>query len=263
MYEKPETVSEPAYKSASSHIKPIPAAPGPPHGLNQRSCGTCRRRKVKCDKREGGCSNCTRSNIECFYPGPGRAPRRTKTGKRVNERETELLKRLRRLEGVVEELSGQVELEGVRTSPTSLKEPKDLNCVNGTDSTGWSKSTVRVVGIDEDCAPLKTDTIISELGKLVIDEGKSRYVGNAFWAKLSGEMDNMREMLEESDAPSEDDEEDNSPNASMSPDFGDHQSFIMGYATSNVDLRSLHPLPSQIPFYWETFATNVDPICKV
>jgi len=30
-----------------------------------------------------------------------------------------------------------------------------------------------------------------------------------------------------------------------------------------VDLLSLHPLPSQIPFYWETFVENVDPLVKI
>lgn len=43
----------------------------------------------------------------------------------------------------------------------------------------------------------------------------------------------------------------------------DHQSFIMGYRSADVDLRSLHPLPSQIPFIWQVYQENVDPILKV
>src|SRR5277367_2671505 len=95
-------------------------------GFNPRSCHTCRRRKVKCDKVEGGCGNCAKSHIECVYPGPGRAPRRPKSGavKGATERETELLKRLRRLEGVVEELSGQVEIETIKTAPVPPKQAK-------------------------------------------------------------------------------------------------------------------------------------------
>jgi hypothetical protein len=42
-----------------------------------------------------------------------------------------------------------------------------------------------------------------------------------------------------------------------------HQSFIMGYNSSDVDLKSLHPLPSQIPFYWQTFLENVHPLVKI
>lgn len=43
---------------------------------------------------------------------------------------------------------------------------------------------------------------------------------------------------------------------------GDHHGFIFGYSSSNVDLRSLHPLPSQMLFYWQVFMDNVDPIVK-
>lgn len=43
----------------------------------------------------------------------------------------------------------------------------------------------------------------------------------------------------------------------------DHQSFILGYRSADVDLRALHPLPSQIPFLWQVFQENVDPILKI
>ena len=65
----------------------------------------------------------------------------------------------------------------------------------------------------------------------------------------------------------DEDEEESSPDVSgsmpASTDVHDHHSFVMGYSSSQVDLRSLHPLPSQIPFYWEMFKENVDPLCKV
>ena len=37
----------------------------------------------------------------------------------------------------------------------------------------------------------------------------------------------------------------------------------MGYNSSDVNLKSLHPLPSQIPFYWQTFLENVQPLVKI
>ena len=67
------------------------------NGLNPRSCVTCRRRKVKCNK-EFPCSNCVRQHIDCVFPAPGRAPRKPK------KPDSELLDRLRRLEGVVRNL---------------------------------------------------------------------------------------------------------------------------------------------------------------
>lgn len=37
----------------------------------------------------------------------------------------------------------------------------------------------------------------------------------------------------------------------------------MGYNSATVDLKPLHPLPSQIPFYWQTFLENVQPLVKI
>jgi hypothetical protein len=37
----------------------------------------------------------------------------------------------------------------------------------------------------------------------------------------------------------------------------------MGYRSADVDLRSLHPLPSQIPFLWQIYQENVDPVLKI
>jgi hypothetical protein len=42
-----------------------------------------------------------------------------------------------------------------------------------------------------------------------------------------------------------------------------HQAFLFGYRSADVDLRPLHPLPSQIPFMWLTYQENVDPLVKV
>jgi len=71
-------------------------------------------------------------------------------------------------------------------------------------------------------------------------------------------------MFEEFEPASDEDDEEASPGESVSTtEYSDHHSFIMGYSSAKVDLRCLHPLPSQIPFYWETYKENVDPLCKV
>jgi hypothetical protein len=48
-----------------------------------------------------------------------------------------------------------------------------------------------------------------------------------------------------------------------SPESDHYQSFIFGYSSSNVDLRPLHPLPSQMPYYLQVFKERVDPIIKL
>ena len=44
---------------------------------------------------------------------------------------------------------------------------------------------------------------------------------------------------------------------------GDHHGFVLGYMSSDVDLSKLHPLPSQIPFVWQVYCENVDPLVKI
>jgi hypothetical protein len=72
--------------------------------LNQRSCVTCRRRKVRCDKIHPSCTNCNKAGIECIVPGPGRAKRKTR-----KPQDAELLARLKKLEGVIQSLGAHVE----------------------------------------------------------------------------------------------------------------------------------------------------------
>lgn len=166
-------------------------------GLNPRSCVTCRRRKVKCDKRNP-CGNCVKQHIECVFPRPGRAPRKTK-----KPPDTELLARLRRLEGVVQKLgrggaeggddgaldtgsasAGPAGSSGTPTEdhrspsvPDIPEAPPSLS--NPTDNPRFNKNYGASAG---------TLRIDKEMGKLVVGEGKSRYVSNTFWASLTDEV---------------------------------------------------------------------------
>jgi Fungal Zn(2)-Cys(6) binuclear cluster domain len=131
--------------------------------LNPRSCVTCRRRKVKCDKRNP-CSNCTKANSPCVFPSPGRAPRRPR-----KPQDNELLKRLAKLEGLVEELSGNPEGDLERSRGDSHDSHEDE------ESEGDME-------VDKD--PLE-----GQGGRLFFDrKGKSRYVNHAFWANLHEEV---------------------------------------------------------------------------
>lgn len=152
-------------------------------GLNPRSCVTCRRRKVKCDKKQP-CSNCARAKIECIFPGPGRAPRKSR-----KPLDGELMERLRRLEGVVQNLNAQVEEHeqqdaerekiggAVSGCPLGDAGEEQGGCPSGRDLVGAS------VAADNSVEGLET-----RFGRLVVDEGRSRYINNSFWASLNNEV---------------------------------------------------------------------------
>lgn len=148
---------------------------GPAPHLNPRSCVTCRRRKVRCNK-HNPCANCVKAGIECVFPGPGRAPRKSRKAP-----DAELLSRLRKLEGVVHNLGAHVDDNGAVVSPTALAGSADIRARFAEprpagDSPGSDRSDSKRHSIDK------------QLGRLVINEDRSRYVSNAFWTAMSDEV---------------------------------------------------------------------------
>ena len=134
--------------------------------LNPRSCVTCRRRKVRCNK-ENPCSNCTRAGIECIFPGPGRAPRKSR-----KPPDAELLARLKKLEGVVTSLGAQVDDNGVLQS--------DRKIHGQTQPASESP--------ESQAGDAHRSSVDRHLGRLVINEDRSRYVSNQFWASMGDEV---------------------------------------------------------------------------
>lgn len=192
-----------------AYTSPIlaPGGSGTP-ASNPRSCVTCRRRKVRCDK-QMPCSNCRRAQISCVFPAPGRAPRQSRPRdpnappKMSTHREVELFKRLRKLEGIVEELSGQIDeptATGARL-PSSAGSP-DLTPGNESlPQRRMSGNLDELIGQDfspkrpESSAGGSSDSARANkkqptFGRMVSDEGRgtSHYVSSEFWTKLNDEV---------------------------------------------------------------------------
>jgi hypothetical protein len=235
---------------------------------NQRSCVTCRRRKVRCDKIHPSCTNCNKAGIECVFPGPGRAKRKTR-----KPQDAELLARLKKLEGVIQSLGAQVEED-----KGTIRGPSVMPSIQG------ELEAHREDGIPRngDTGPRRRNSSIidKQLGRLVINEGRSRYVSNSFWASMGDEvlqsptqnicsrvsdflqMAEMRDIL---DPPSSEDEEDISSPDQSNPGSShtSHQGFIFGYSSMMNTLRTLHPSPSQLFGLMLIFEENVDPVVKI
>lgn len=229
-------------------------------GLNSRSCTTCRKRKVKCDKRHP-CSNCNRAGIECTFPGPGRAPRRSR-----KPPDAELLARLRRLEGVVQSLGKGID-EEVEPASEPVEVPKveyEPLQPNGPDN--FSIKDVKpnmncgIMGQHEPKrANTETSSLTKEFGRLKVENGKSRYVSNKFWNSLSEDVAEMRDILDDE---TEDEDDYPSPGSGSSAS-GNHQGFIFSFSSTILSLRRFHPTPEQISIHWGIFKANVDPVLKL
>ena len=242
---------------------PATSPPGPPapvvdtqgRVLNPRSCVTCRRRKVRCDKIHP-CTNCTRAHIDCIYPTPGRAPRKAR--KPTDGNDVELLSRLRRLEGIVQGLGVEVEADEEPTQKVNGAEAaKHGEKRSSTSNYGASVNDAldlkdRAKWIDES----KSGKLENRFGRLVINEGRSRYVNSSFWASLSNEVEDLKGFLNEE---SDDEPEQMSPLSHP----GHHHGWIFSFSSQNVDLLALHPVPMQIETYWRVYKERVDPLVKV
>lgn len=167
------------HRPSGSISGPSPGGAGPTP--NPRSCVTCRRRKVKCDKKNP-CSNCVRAKIDCIFPGPGRAPRKSR-----KPPDAELLERLRRLEGVVTSLNAQVEgheQEAADREKERHNSPSEEGCPNGNSGVKWpAKQHGAKVATDNSVEGLE-----NRFGRLVVENGRSRYINNSFWASLNNEV---------------------------------------------------------------------------
>lgn len=252
--------SDPPPTNGKQGTPPANNAASGSSGLNARSCITCRKRKVKCDKRHP-CSNCNRAAIECIFPGPGRAPRRSR-----KPPDTELLARLRRLEGVVQSLGKGIDEEADTTSEPVEVPKAEFEPLNPNGPENLSMKDVKpakncgVAGLYEpNRANGEMGGLNKEFGRLKVENGKSRYVSNKFWNSLSEEVAEMRDILDDDT----EDEDDYPSPASGSSASANHQGFIFNFSSTSLCLREFHPVPEQIPLYWGIFKTNVDPVIKL
>ena len=233
------------------------------------------------------CSNCRRALIPCVFPAPGRAPRQPRPKdpnappKSSTQREVELVKRLKKLEGIVEELSGQIEVESSGRGPSSAGSPETQNQVaaskstsslvahthrSATDSAGPSPNEFHAP--DSQISTHRSRDVNTQLGRLVLNDhkGSTRYVTHGFWSKLNDELDALREdtqRMRDGNSDESDYEEETNDSPASDAIASDHQAFIFGYHSAGVDLRSCHPLPSHVTFLWSVFQENVDPLVKI
>ncbi|UPX11902.1 uncharacterized protein EKO05_0002486 [Ascochyta rabiei] len=237
--------------NASDRVHKTGSLGGGSPAPNPRSCTTCRKRKVKCDKKQP-CSNCARAKTECVFPGPGRAPRKSR-----KPPDAELLERLRRLEGVVQNLNAQVEEHeqeaAERERDGSSRQGSISECFPGGPNGSSSSKDSPSVAVDDSVEGLE-----SRFGRLVVEKGRSRYINNSFWASLNNEVEDLKAVLIE---PSDDEEDANSPESSEPP--GQHQGFIFGLSSTNVDMRALHPTPEVARQFWGAYKERVEPLVKV
>ncbi|KAL4741879.1 fungal-specific transcription factor domain-containing protein [Aspergillus similis] len=218
--------------------------------LTIRSCVTCRRRKVRCNKRSP-CSNCVRAGVECIFPPPGRAPRRLKRPPAEN---AELLSRLRQLENIVE--------TAIANTNTQLLPPQQHSDCSSGDPPERSQTAHDEAETEVQRCPVSgrrtQQPLEHEFGRLVIEDNRSRYVSNRFWASLGDQIEELQDILDHSSSEGDDYPSPEPPSYSKM-----HDGMLFGFYSLAHSLQDFHPPPSKVPVLWDIYAENVKPLLPV
>ena len=122
------------------------------------SCQTCAKRKVKCDKTTPSCSSCRKSRFECIYQAPLPRYRKHRPGREVVEK-------LARYESILRE-NGLLDEANAPSSSSPATEDMQRQPGYHTSHTDWDAFGG------------------SRPSRLVVGEGKSRYIDGSLWRDI-------------------------------------------------------------------------------
>ncbi|KAB8236675.1 putative C6 transcription factor [Aspergillus alliaceus] len=212
MQSRPVAIAPASIQTLPEHTSPMPY-----------NCQPCVRRKIKCDRSIPSCSSCLKGKFDCFYKAPP-PPR-----KRKRPESEDVHERLARYERMLQD-NGLLSITEAR-SPSS------------------KENTERV----HKSSPLRQSQLdITQTGKLVTEEGKSRYIDSRVWLDVAEVS--MQELS--------DNEGDDQP-AHMGTNLwlGDPLSgALLGVSQS---LIGYHPCHQDAMKLWTIYVQNVETLCKV
>ncbi|KAL6800972.1 fungal-specific transcription factor domain-containing protein [Trichoderma sp. SZMC 28013] len=232
--------------------------------IHHRSCTECSRRKVRCNHHQP-CSNCVKAGSECIFPTSRRTPvRREKANRRRDE---ELLKSLRRLQRRLQSTEiaqlvaqGEADDNGDEGNCSEERIRQDEEAGSHQISPfGPSPPTTHVDDVPG---------ITEEPARLMLDHDRSRYISNHFWASMSREIDEMRDILDGSSSEQENDDQDGqdqgseaTPSSRLSHNSRDFP--IFSPSATSQSLQSLYPSSSDLLTIFDVFQENVDPVVHI
>jgi len=206
-----------------------------PHQATRKPlrCTRCRQRKIKCDKADP-CNQGIQSDVECVFPT--RRSRASRKKDALEARDSEVLRRIKRLEQMLASKG-----DARHTEPGDNK-PRDLSLV--------SPNLSRDVVLDN---PHTNVALDDQYGAFAEQQGhSSRHLNSEFWSSLTTEFDGLRQLIE-----GEIDDEDEFDDSEPSPNF------MLQCPTSFDDSKISYPSDSHTTTLIQFYFTNVDPLCKI
>ena len=231
-------------------------SPATPTAVNQQggkikllSCTTCQQRKVKCDKAQPACSNCTRHRSNCIYVAPALPLR-----KKRKAPEEDLSGRLKRYERLLQEHGIQADND-LNSTTTPIEEIATL------------KASKALVVTDQVSSPRNQNgnepNLWKPLGKFIVDAGQQTFIESPLWNTLSEELQGQVDMRRLSQSNGRD--SNRLSNGDTSEIFVNAGDFLLNSTAihSATELKAMHPKPLIIFRLWQIFLDNINPLTKL
>lgn len=203
------------------------------------SCSSCRHRKIKCDKAQPACTQCSRFGFECLYPS------RKPTRRAPRPRQTELMDRISRLESIVG-----------KADPAKLHQlDLELNTNNANPAAG---SKAEEQPVKEKSTSTAADPDAPESPSQPVP----RYLSSEFWGHLCAEIEGIRQALDQPSSTDDDDDDQGTSPESVSSHTGP-SGFLLGNPDYQPRQPLLHPPPEIMARLWALYLQNVDPLVKI
>lgn len=295
------------FSAAEKHATAVAAASSPPASAaaaaaaKQRSCITCRRRKVRCDKLTP-CSNCRRADIPCVLPSTERPPRWARRLKQQHQHQDDQQQQERQ-HGRRQDMDTGSSSQSPGANPPPLAsalltssplagagpgQPADVSAVLGRlkqlealvrdlSSASSAAAQASAPAPPPTAAAVGTRPLQERFGRLILDDDASnrrRYVSSGFWSRINDELDVLRAETGtladgedgydsiDSDADADHQPGSSSPAAAAA---ADRSAFLFGhnFQPGLGDVSRYRPLPSQIPFLFQVYIVNVNMLGQV
>ncbi|RGP79855.1 transcription factor [Fusarium longipes] len=197
------------------------------------SCSNCRTRKIKCDKIQPFCGQCSRFGLDCVFPS------RKPTRRAPRPRQSELLDRISRLESIVNQ-----------ADPAKLKQLDEENIHS---QPGTTSLDTTLDGRRDESQVAVTQAANVEVGE--------QYLSSRFWGHLCAEVEGIRQALNQT-SEEDDDEEGESPE-SMDTQSSGPSGYLLGNSNYSSRQPLTHPHPNVMMRLWAIYSRNVDPLMKI
>ncbi|KAK7214655.1 hypothetical protein V2G26_002658 [Clonostachys chloroleuca] len=158
------------------------------------------------------------------------------------------MERLRRLEGTINRMQKHIGPELAQRLASDESPPHSPTW----DDTASASQSDPTPSIDE------VDGLGNDLGRLALENGRSRYIIGTSWASLDDEVQDLKSLLQSPPEKAEQWYPDMVPDNCMST-----HARMLGFGSPFQNLSQIHPPPGKIPTYWGLFKQNCDILIKV